>query len=260
MEGWWFSWGLVFPFRFCCIKNANDSPKPPPEAQNGPEAAAAYAVMEKFFKASKNQPPSPELVRDVERITPLWTWYYSQPESNTPGYALQGYLNPRIYQAGGRQMMALKVVAKRGFLDVLFEKAGDGWKVDWEAFSGVHGGRWQMFLNQDCNLGSEGDYCVHVEQMPDALIMQSFLERNIETRLPGTKILKVFCADQSRDVAAIVLTATNPMAGAFADISPGKDPVRMILRLRLVQQFSYPPVVELTQIVQNGWGQAEPPK
>jgi uncharacterized Zn finger protein (UPF0148 family) len=227
-------------------------------AERSAEGHEALTLMKQFMSASKSQPP-PSFVRDTARVQPLWTWFYAQPDAQDYKSNLQNNLKPTFYEMDGMKIMAVSLIGSRDKIDLLFEQTDGGWKLDWEALSGVHGGRWKLFLNQERGLGPEGVYCVHVEPMPTSLIMDSFKKKHPEVAEQETLVMRLFCMDQAKDAAACILTKNDPLALQFSKIRPSQQPQRYTLKLKLLDGIAYPPLVEVLKVTQEGWKQLPPP-
>ncbi len=222
------------------------------------EEEAAVEVARKFLTVPPEAFPS-GLVRDAARVEPLYHWYVKQPEALAGPFSIQAFSPGRFYEKDGRQLLAIRGVARERALEFLLEKKDGVWRVDWEAFSGVHGGRWQMFLNQDRELAGDQELCLHVECMPELLIMPSFREKHLAKAAPQTKVLRLFAAERERKVGVAVIPPTHPLAAVFNEVKAETLPIRFTLKVRMLDHLSYPPLVEPLVLVKTGWDQLDPP-
>jgi hypothetical protein len=191
-------------------------------------------------------------VREPDRVRPLMEWYY-QMRGGQPRRSVTGFDQEMAGIAGDHAVLTMRLLTGAGPLHVLLEQSPDGWKLDWESFSNIHGLRWRKFLGGAADIPGGGAFPVHVERLPVSLLTKSFYEAAGVSADSAPVAVRLFVDDRDRGYAAALLPSDAPLARELLGGLKNDELAKFTLELSLRSAQTYPPCVEVQRIAQPGW-------
>ncbi|MBP7950216.1 MAG: hypothetical protein KA004_11210 [Verrucomicrobiales bacterium] len=230
----------------------------PAEVEKQKALAAATALAKTALEAPDWQTLL-HSVRKPDHVRPLMEWYYKHRTGGYVPYHIQR-IKTGIYQASNPPSVVVKLAtADSRMLDVVVEQTSEGWKLDWEAFSNVHGIRWRLFLSREKEFSDSLIVPVRVARLPLSLLTSGFYS-SIQADPAATKsAARLFVTDPEAEYAAAIFPADAPLAAELLSANEEENVRKFVVEVRLrgTDPDQYPPCVEIKRILQHGWDMPE---
>lgn len=199
-------------------------------------------------------------VLDPDRVRPLMEWYYLQREGGFTKRAVSGFDGPLMDLRNAPPTATLRIQTDRGVLHVLLQKTPEGWKLDWESFSGVYPARWAHFLKQTADVPDTMDIPVLVERLSENLLFPSFFKQSGFNKTDAGRAIKMYCQSVDDHAAACLPPDFADGITILESIPEPGDREKFVLKVKLLSKDSYPPAVEVLRVIRKGWNHPPAPQ
>ena len=227
------------------------------------EIRSAFAAAKAALEATDWRAMNLEVV-DAGRVRPLMEWYYGQKPNGYTQRRIQSYDQELIDLEANPPVatLRLKAAVPPATLHVVMQKgkAAEGWKMDWESFSNVHGARWQAFITAQANFPDTIEGPVLVERCSASQLVPSFFTASGLNPGDGSRAVRVSHPSVGDSGVACFPEDSEVWQKLGSQLPETGNALKVILQVRRLPKSSAPQGIVIEKIVQLGWTNVAAPE
>ena len=227
------------------------------------EIRSAFTVAKAALEAADWRAMNLEVV-DAERVRPLMEWYYGQKPDGHTQRRIEGFDQELIDLEANPPVATLRLKAvlppARLHVVMLKGKAEEGWKLDWESYSNVHGARWQAFITGQANFPDTIEAPVIIERRSESQLVPSFFTASGLNPGDASRALKVSHPSVGDSGVACFGEDSKVWEKLGSQLPEQGNALKVILQMRRLPKSSVPQGIVIEKIVRLGWSNVAAPE